>query len=421
MSDTEIDEAIAEGLLAYFREGGTHSIQQPQSLRFQDMRRLLRLHWAFSPRMQSFLQYLLKRHGEIVSSSTQAVQQTMGSIRGPGMWPETYMQRHITANPALTIFRDNRRTYDLGANRVLKFVTSAAHSLLEPYASRSDLSQTPYGIEIRNAFGLATRAGRVLHLRQIDKLLIGKDSEPSYQDVKQSAQSRRLLYVLAARLYRTHKDIESSTVNDPSEIIDTTLVAPLYAWQRFELFSVLYLGLALSRFTGSPANLHDLTGGRGIPAITVDHFAIHWGSRPLEVRLSSQLPERRKLFDQMLHRYGLDPREGRSDITITDARNRRVLAVVECKYSTNMDGSTSGQFRDALNQLLDYAEEYEGDAKERLMKSAIVMRTLPTRVASRGGMAGKGDPIALSADDLLRVSEPGSLVEWLERLTNTNQ
>ena len=117
----------------------------------------------------------------------------------------------------------------------------------------------------------------------------------------------------------------------------------------------------------------------------------------------------------MLERFGLSPRTGRSDITIVGPRQSEVLAIVECKYSTGESGESSRQFREAASQVVDYVEDYEGDVNERLAKSAIVMRRLPTEVEERGGIAGPDDLIALSAEDLLQESR--SLQEWLRRLS----
>ena len=77
-------------------------------------------------------------------------------------------------------------------------------------------------------------------------------------------------------------------------------------------------------------------------------------------------------------------------------------------------GDSSRQFREAANQVVDYVEDYRGDVDQRLAKSAIVMRRLPTVVAKRGGVAGPSDLIGLSATDLLQ--ESASLREWLRRL-----
>ena len=415
MEDLDIDRFITDGLLAYFRSGESFAPIQSPAMAFAESQRLLQLHWAFSPDMQSLLKHLLRQHGEVVSSSTIGVQETTGSIRGPGIWPQTYLRRQVTANPSIVMYRDIRRNYDVGPNRVLQIVILNALRSLETYAGRPDLSGTPYGLSIRQTANLAIRARRVMELRQIaSPLAASRLREPSTQDVQQASQSSRRLYILAAKLYQLHRSIALHRLDSLREMLSGTLVSPLFAWQRFELFAVLHLGLALQELLRSRAHLRDLTGAMRGPAITVGSLSIYWGVRPPGALQPRLLPPRRQRVESMLQRFGLSPRTGRSDITIVDSGQMEVLAIVECKYSAGGADESSRQFREAANQVVDYVEDYEGDANKRLTKSAIAMRRLPTAVAARGGIAGPSDLIALSARDLLQGSE--SLREWLRRL-----
>ena len=120
-----------------------------------------------------------------------------------------------------------------------------------------------------------------MELRQIASPLAASSlREPSIQDVRQASQSSRRLYVLAARLYQLHQSIALHRLESLREMLSNTLVSPLFAWQRFELFTLLHLGLALHRLLGRRAHLHDLTGAMRGPAITVGPLSIFWGVRP---------------------------------------------------------------------------------------------------------------------------------------------
>lgn len=415
MEDTDLDQAITDGLLAYFRPGEAFLSVQSPAMAFAESQRLLRLHWAFSSSMQTLLEHLLLRHGEVVSSSTIGTQETTGSIRGPGIWPHTIVKRQVTANPSLVLYRDIRRTFNVGPNRVLHFVILNAFRLLESYAGRADLEGSPYGANIRLTANLAIRARRVMELRQIaTPLPASPPREPSIQDLRQASQSSRRLYILAAKLYQLYRNIAINRIEALREVLSGTLVAPLFPWQRFELFTVLHLGLALCRFLGIQAHLHDLTSAMRGPAITVGPFALYWGVRPAGAHPPNALPPRRQRLESMLEQFGLTLHTGRSDITIVGSGKSEVLAIVECKYSSSEAGDSTRQFREGASQVLDYVEDYEGNADQRLSRSAIVMRRLPTEVSNRGGVAGKNDLIALSAEDLLQESE--SLREWLQRL-----
>ena len=415
MDEPDIDRLIADGLLAYFRPGGRAVATQPPGVTFAESRRLLQLHWAFGPDTRALLEHLLRRHGEVVASSTSGVHETTGSIRGPGLWRETQLLRQVTADPSVVRYRDVRRTHDVGPNRVLQAVISNAVQVLGPYAGRTDLADTPYGRSIGQASRLAVRVRRVMELRGAAPRQAHEQSrEPSTQDLRQASGSSKRLYILAARAHRIYRDIASNRLESLQESLSRTLVAPLFAWQRFELFTVLHLGLALHRVLGEQPHLRDLTGAMRGPAVTVGPFAVYWGVRPPGARRPSALPLRRQRIDSMLLRFGLSPRSGRSDITIASTRQSEVLAVVECKYSSHETDDSTRQFREAASQIADYVEDYGGDTHQRLATSAIVMRRLPREVSERDGIAGPGDLVALSAGDLLQESE--SLREWLRRL-----
>ena len=419
MSDSDIDQAITDGLLAYFRHGESFQHRELGALKFADSHRLLRLHWAFSTEMQLLFQHLISRHGEIISRSTVRLDETMGGIRGHAIWPYTHVRRQITGNSHLVIYRDLQKTYETGPNKVLMFVIVNALRLLEPYAGRTGLANTPYGQAIRHTFALAIRCRRVMELKQVaSQFARNSMRRPSMWDVKQASSSKRRVYPLAAQLYQMYQDTALSEVKSLSNLLRSTVIAPLFAWQRFELFAVLHLGLALEASIGHEARLHDLTGAMEGPAVTVGPFAIYWGVRPPGARRPSALPRKRQHLELILSRFGLSPRTGRSDITITCSTRPTVLAVAECKYSSDKLGDSAQQFREAANQLLDYVEDYEGDSDQRLTKSAIVMRWLPSEVSSRGGVVGPSDPIALSANDLLFGSM--SLQKWLQRLEGSN-
>ena len=305
----------------------------------------------------------------------------------------------------------------MGPNRVLQAVISNALRALEPYAGRPDLADTPYGLSIGHTAGLAVRARRVMELREIIAPVSADQSrEPSSQDLRQASRSSRRLYVLAARAYRIYRDITLNRLDSLGEMLSSTLVAPLYPWQRFELYTVLHLGLALHRLLGEQPHLHDLTSAMRGPAVTVGPFAVYWGVRPPGALPPHTLPPRRQRIESMLMRFGLSPRSGRSDITIARTGQSEVLAIVECKYSSQETGDSTRQFREAAGQVVDYVEDYEGDTDQRLAKSAIVMRRLPNEVSDRHGVAGPQDLVALSAHDLL--GESSSLREWLRRLNS---
>jgi hypothetical protein len=72
------------------------------------------------------------------------------------------------------------------------------------------------------------------------------------------------------------------------------------------------------------------------------------------------------------------------------------------------------QFREAVRQIVEYSDNYGQDKGDRIWRSAVVMRYLPRQAEDRGGVAGAADPVALSAENLMRGSF--SLEEWVSRV-----
>ena len=134
-TDERIQESITEALLVYFRRGGR--LENPVTRvteEFPTTPHLLALHWAFGAEIRHLLSRLIERQGEIESSSDLVREQASGRIRGSVMWPATLARRRATSDPAITLYRDVRRTYETGPNKVIRYVVERALNVLEPYA-----------------------------------------------------------------------------------------------------------------------------------------------------------------------------------------------------------------------------------------------------------------------------------------------
>lgn len=402
MRDEQVLQSISEGLLAYFRSGTSVSEVPLGNIAFAGTLRLLQLHWAIGRDMRELLEYFLQRHGEMISSPTTRLLETQSAIRGTGNWPSTIIRRQVTGNPHVTVYRNVRRSFDTGPNKVLLFVISNALRVLETISRRADLIGSPYGESIRRNTELAVRAQRAIELRQLRGAPSGRvPPRPSAKDVQMALHSPRRIYILAARQMQLLLEMANSGSRSFIDITVGELVAPLRSWQRFELFALLHIGLALGSELGLKPKLNDLSGAMAGPAIEVGPFDVYWGVNPRSSPYSMQLPAEREIVQRLLTAFGLVSYRGRPDITVVNRQDSEVISIVECKCASIDSASLTGQFRDAVRQLVEYSADFRGGFERRLGASAIAMRTLPRVIKAADAGDGAALPTALDATDLL--------------------
>ena len=412
IDDRVIEREITEALLAYFRPGvSIQASWDEDNQNFPATPRLLMLHWAFGSLVVRLLRRVVERQGEISSSSASVLDEGTGRLRGQVVWPATVIRRRATGSPAVSVFRDVRRTYDLPANRVVRYVVGRALQSLQPYAGDPSIESSQYGQAIRKGFALGVRARRILALRELD---LNTSSAPSHIDLLQATRSKQGLHRIAADAYQMLLEIQRGRSETIQEILSETLVAPLEMWRRFELFVVIRLAVALSQRLGAPPTLENLTSISGGPAIKLGAIELYWGLRPSELYEARPLSKNEKRSAEILRRYGLPMGVGRPDVLVADSQAQSVLAVIECKYVSQYSEPDS-QFREAIQQLVEYSQDYGLEkAKQRLSQSAAVMTRLPPRLEGSSETGDPNDPIVMSGGDLLGSSRPMEL--WLNRL-----
>lgn len=412
--DAAIDHAIVEALLAYFRPGQAADAHHLPETQFPITPRLLALHWAFSPIVGVVLARLLNRQGEIESASIFERAENAGRINGSVVWDRTVIRQARTSNPALTVYRDVRRTLDTGPNRILRYVVNTAIRTLQPYHSDSAVGESPYGQAIHENYRLALRAGRLLGLRQV-----GQDEshgEPSPRDLLQARRSRKAVYRYAANAAATLGRIKQGAVGDRQKVLEQTLVAPLQRWLRFEMFTAISVTHLLARRIGQNPQVHNLSLGMRGPAFSAGPYLVYWRGRPNALYTGRELTENELVTKAILERFNLPSGGESADVLIVDSIAQTVVALVECKYSeSNVGGARESQFRDAVGQLVEYCQDFgAADWEKRLVRSAVVMSQLPQAVMATRSQQGDEGPVPMCGSDLLTHAE--IVDQWVERI-----
>ena len=152
-----LDDAIARVLLRYFRKGKQANIERARVDKNAD-REFLLAHWAMSPTMLEFWRFLIEHKHELEMILTSGVVEGTAGIRGRVDALATATRQRLTGNPALFVYREPRRTYDRGPNRLVAWVLRKSQSVVEALAAAGD---STYGTMREEALKLMHDARRV--------------------------------------------------------------------------------------------------------------------------------------------------------------------------------------------------------------------------------------------------------------------
>lgn len=243
---------VQNELLAYFKAGSP--INQDEvaraldgtGLEIHDFDRLLRIRFALSEPVQTYVANLPERLRSVRTESTVTRQATRGEIRGAIDWGQTLRQRYAE-NPAdrsRFITQTPQTEYQLPENLLLKTLLSiiaetARNELLDiDYSWRR--TQWSDG-DIRQ---FLRRVDQNVHL---DRIEANAETLVPNQALDQARQSRQPLYYEGYELYRLLEDLQQRNFDSDgaAQLLFETLILPSTA-TLFELAVVFKL---LSRFT----------------------------------------------------------------------------------------------------------------------------------------------------------------------------
>ena len=350
--ETAINDYLTRFLLRYFRNAEGVGVAQPELDRERDID-LLRMHWAVSEPVRGLVNYLSQHRHEIQAVLRSRRHEDNAQVRGRFDARATLVRRLVTGHPTVTVSHEAVRTLASGPNHVLTWVLETAwrlglrfEGLLPEDASyRETIKRTTPGLETIRRFDAVHQAAKTIDLTR----------RPAPQSVKEASRSRRQIYVLASRAYRTLQLIEGGNTDAIVALLNDTLLGPLHLWQRFELAVGLGVARALSVVLSLPVVLGFLRGGAE-PICRVGDYEIHWQSRTRAYQQPSPEPSE-ALTARLLKQYGLSLGTDRPDLVVLDGVGKAV-AIIEVKYFSSEENDGTDALRGAVGQLVRYARGY---------------------------------------------------------------
>lgn len=381
-----ITDYAASLFLRYFRKGELAGAASPAL----DLRRdldLLRSQWAVSKPMREFLGYVLSHPHEAQSLLTFKRRIDDAVARGRIDARATTMLRLTSGLPSAVVADEPVRSFDTGPNQLVAWVVR--HATL--HASRlldEQPAESGYRTLVEPAMAELASIKRLEVLREPLKSASAA-RRPGVGAIRDASRSRRPLYRYAVGAYRALCDLEAGDEDALLEVIQSTLIAPVDVWRRFELAVAVGIGQALAEETGTPMHINIVADGSATPIVECGRYAIYWQSTTKYYTRPSPEPSEIKI-DAALAAYGKGHSIDRPDLVVVDEQAGHVLAIVEVKY---LEGDTANaRFREAMGQIVRYARGY-GSASQI---DGVIRRSL----------------IAVSRDapELLDMSAPAPMV-----------
>ena len=365
--DQDITDYAAAVFLRYFRKGIRAETEMPHLDRARDIA-LLRAHWAISKPVRDFLSYVLSHRHE-AQSLLQINRRTDDAVaRGRIDARSTILMRRVSGHPSLIVSEEPVRSFNTGPNQVVAWVVHmAANHVARLFALQQQGSA--YTELIESAMSEIAAVKRLEALREPLKH-VATNRRPESGAIRDAARSRRMIYRHAIAAYNTLTGIEAGEEAALQRVLQSTLIAPLEQWRRFELAVAVGIGEVISEETGEEMWLSVIGSLQDQPIIQCGRFRIYWQSgtalfsnpplEPSEIRLEAALSA-----------YGMQLSAGRPDLVIVDQEEGSVAAIVEVKY---LAGDTAAErFREAAAQVVHYARGYSNSASiDNLVSRSLI-------------------------------------------------
>ena len=365
--DQDITDYAAAVFLRYFRKGIRAETEMPHLDRARDIA-LLRAHWAISKPVRDFLSYVLSHRHE-AQSLLQINRRTDDAVaRGRIDARSTILMRRVSGHPSLIVSEEPVRSFNTGPNQVVAWVVHmAANHVARLFALQQQGSA--YTELIEAAMSEIAAVKRLDALREPLKH-VATNRRPESGALRDAARSRRMIYRHAIAAYNTLTGIEAGEEAALQLVLQSTLIAPLEQWRRFELAVAVGIGEVISEETGEEMWLSVIGSLQEQPIIQCGRFRIYWQSgtglfsnpplEPSEIRLEAALSA-----------YGMQLSAGRPDLVIVDQEEGSVAAIVEVKY---LAGDTAAErFQEAAAQVVRYARGYSNSASiDNLVSRSLI-------------------------------------------------
>jgi hypothetical protein len=355
-----------------------------------------------SPKTLDLWRYVIQHKHELETILTSALTEGTSGIRGRVDAIGTTIRRRLSGNGALFVYREPKRTYEVGPNQLVAWVLRKAHSVAESLEAGD---QSEYTTMRKDALKLTYDVLRIDAMRALCSTALLQSARPSISAVKQAAASRRPIYRKAYETYALLLAVENGEEDAINSVLRETLIAPLKTWQSFELFTALTVARAVADKTGQDMRIADLSLGSEEPIIHVGSLAILWQRQGVGYRQPTLECYEQKI-SSILDIYGTPYASDRPDIVIVDELQNETVSIVEAKYFEKEQAGRDA-FRDAVEQVVRYARGYQPQtplddllgrslvavmSRAELQPTAFLAAGVPSLVDFEDMAAGRFDP-----------------------------
>ena len=363
----EIEEFATGILLRYFRPGKHSQVGIPRLKLARDME-MLRAHWALSQSVRQFLKYILAHRHETRSLFQNQQRSFDAFARGRIDARKTLLTRRVTGHPSVVVCDEPVRSFNTGPNQVVAWVVHAAATFVSQLHT-NQRTDSFHDRLIEDTMRCISEVKRLEAMREVSKgMAINK--RPVSGAIRNAARSRRMLYRLAVIAYETLSQIEVGEKKAIRKVLGNTLIEPFEDWRRFELAVGLGIGEAIASVTRKSMNLAIIGEAPTKPIVSCGQYEVYWqGAAGLFVLPQSHPSEAR--LNDLLNAYGMPHSIHRPDLMIVDRAAKRVLGIVEIKYSPGKQ--SNARFREAAEQIVRYARAYARDSEiDRLVRASLI-------------------------------------------------
>ena len=398
LSKRDIDQAIIDAstqvLLRYFRSGTQAQITQATLNLAQDAD-ILQLHWAISDKTLSFLQYIIEHKHEAQSLLQLHARVDDAVIKGRIDAVGTYIERRMSGNSSRVKFYEPRRSYDTGPNQLLCWLIIKVSRILSQFSNVNSVD-APYQYRINK---VRQYVANILRMEPLQESLkhITLAHRPTAHTLLSAKRSRQQIYAKASESFESLTAIENGHEETIISVLNSTLIAPLEDWRRFELVTGFLIAQAISKAGNTTLRLNLLPVGHKGPLAIIGNLAIYWQQNTQAFQKPDLEPSEIKIL-KALSDYGLGASSDRPDLILLDQTTLEVVSVVEVKYLAG--DSFISQFRQAMSQIVRYTRNYTPPENwDQLIEKSIVV--MSARVPERQSNNSSA-PAAMDFQSLLQ-------------------
>ena len=311
----------------------------------------LRLRWALSGIVARLAEHVIENPREARSTIDFEITKANGEILGGVDVRSTLIEQDLSQDTSIFVFYEPNTSFLTKANHLIVWCLKEAEEIILSAIRRHNLDKKYEWVHERAK--ILEDALRNQIFREILLSPLGQ-SRPGLSAIRSAARTRVPMYLLALKAFMALEDIEALKSDMLCTVLEDTMLAPLEAWQRFELATAIAVSESLEMVSGASLNL-SVSIERSNPIIRVGDFDIFW-QKNLNQRENSQMDPSEVLAKQLAEYIGSGLGSSRADISVIYRKSGKILAHIECKWFES-EGSAAGAINDATVQIVRYARD----------------------------------------------------------------